>query len=55
MEYRFGVTRSCALRKDGSASARIAAKMIAGQLLDLETEVGRVRNFPAATEGLKKG
>lgn len=26
--------------------ARIAAKMIASQLLNLETEVGRVRNFP---------
>lgn len=60
MEYLVGVTRSCAwnssskMRKDGSAGARIAAPIIASQLLNLETEVGRVRGFPVATEGPRK-
>jgi hypothetical protein len=35
--------------------ARIAAKVIASQLLILETEVGRVRSFPVATERAKEG
>lgn len=61
MEYCFGVTRSFAwnstskMREDGSARRAHRRQMIASQPLNLETEVGRVRSFPMAKEGPRKG
>lgn len=61
MGYCFGVTRSSAwdstskMREDGSARRAHRRQMIARQPLNLETEVGRVRSFPMAKEGPRKG